>query len=509
MALRLRPLGLEGGRGAAGYNHSIRYKNYLVHIQTEDAGARQAAVFTHVFIDGRVIGTRRASYAEHLGTADLDAFVRRLIYEQHRATFVALRGGEFDGALEQTPQVDRTSGVVRRAETIAHALSTSPPAAPSAAPAAPPAPPEAGLRIITPLRGPPRPREPRVPARDASGDPASPSGLGPRLPTTEPPSPARRLPTIAPRYPGPYVPTLAPPLPTAPPGSPATLTPGTPRAPSTAPPDHRPASAAPPDHRPASAAPPGPRLPSAAPPGPRLPSAAPPGPRLPPAAPPGPRLPSIYPPDSRALSAEQLSALALVASGIASASSAPPSLGHRPSSLPPALGLRSLLTTLPALEPPAAPAPTSARPSARPPAPLAPLGSPATGPSYPPSARARTLSERPLAPLPPALRALEGYRAAGIVDLTSGKLLVSDGLVGAAALVASLRELVAGHNRALAALAIEDGAGEYLLLGGDSCLLLRALPSRPGAYVYVACDRALHELGEARDALAAAVDELD
>jgi hypothetical protein len=118
------------------------------------------------------------------------------------------------------------------------------------------------------------------------------------------------------------------------------------------------------------------------------------------------------------------------------------------------------------------------------------------------------LSERPLAPLPLALRALDGYRASGVVDLTNGKLLVSDGLVGAAALIASLREVVAGHNRSLAALAIEDNAAEYLLLGGASCLLLRGLPSRPGVYVYVACDQGTDDLGPARQALGEAVDEL-
>ncbi|HEU4409824.1 MAG TPA: hypothetical protein VFS43_31515 [Polyangiaceae bacterium] len=131
---------------------------------------------------------------------------------------------------------------------------------------------------------------------------------------------------------------------------------------------------------------------------------------------------------------------------------------------------------------------------------------PAAGPRLP-STAPRSRAAR-AAPTLPSLRALEGYRASGVVDLASGKLLASDGLVGAAALVASLRELLAGYDRALAALAVEDGAGDYTLLGASSCMLLRPLPSRPGAYLYLVCDQAPAELGALRATLAAAVAEI-
>lgn len=474
LALRLRPRGAEGVRGSTGYNHSIRYKNYLVHIQTEDAGARQAKVFTHVFIEGRVIATRRSSYADRLDAADLDAFVRRLVYEQHRSTFVALRDGEFDEALARTSinPDERTSGVVRRADATLSALSTSPPRAASRAPSSPspaPVPPaltmvSVGLRALSPPIAPSFQR----PISDApfTGPTSGAWAAGLRLPSTTPPSP---------------VTTPSRPSPTGPLTSDAPAAPVPPHAPSVKP---RPHSLVP------SVAPMGPGL--------RLPSTAPPKPG------------SLVPPHAP--------------TSLDMPSTVPPSANRSMSTLPPALGLRSLLTSMPTVERPA-PSPASGRGAAttagatavnattvsattRSEAPRPTHNSPSTAPrpSAPPPARA--FSERPFAPLPLSLRVLDGYRASGVVDLASGKLLAFDGLVGAAALVTSLREVIEGQGRALAALAIEDNGGECLLLGASSCLLVRPLPSRPGAYLYLACDQIPADLEVLRAALASAADEI-
>jgi hypothetical protein len=474
LALRLRPRGAEGVRGATGYNHSIRYKNYLVHIQTEDAGARQAVVATHVFIEGRVIATRRSSYAERLEVADLDAFVRRLVYEQHRSTFVALRDGEFDEALARTTVYpnERTSGVVRRADATLPTLSTSPPGAASRAPSSPSlAPPgqpaftmvSAVLQALSPPIAPSFQR----PITDApfTGPTSGAWAAGLRLPSTTPPSPA---------------PTPSRPSPTGP------LTSEAPAAPSVAP---VPPRAPPAKPRPHSLGP----------------SVAPLGPGL--------RLPSTTPPKPGSLMPPR------APTGLAMPSTVPPSANRSASTLPPALGLRSLLTSMPTVER-SAPSPASGRGAAtavaatvnatttRSEAPRSAHNSPSTAPrpSAPPPTRA--FSERPFAPLPLSLRVLEGYCASGVVDLASGKLLAFDGLVGAAALVTSLREVIVGQGRALAALAIEDSAGECLFLGASSCLLVRPLPSRPGAYLYLACDRIAADLGALRAALASAADEI-
>lgn len=305
----------EGARGAAGYNHSIRYKNHLVHVQTEDAGPRQAVVATHLFVGGHVFARRCASYADRRGVPDLPAVVRQLVHHEHRAAFLALRNGEYDDALTRLSghDEDRASGVLRTAASLARLLSSKPPAASrSAAPRAPSASPSA---------------PPRAPSEGPPGPLAAP-----------PPSPkaAARLPV---RGPVPTLPSLV----------------------------VAPADAA----RPAPGAPP-------------------------------PGAPAILP--------------------------------------------------------------------------------------------------------PPALRSLDGYRASGVIDTASGAVLAHDGPAGTGALAACLLDVAGGHCRALAEFGVDDEAGEFVLLGKASCLLVRPVSARAGFYVYVLCGRAPTNVARARLALTAVAD---
>jgi hypothetical protein len=175
--------GPESGRTSGGFNHSVRYKQHVVHVQTEDSGPRHGAVVTHVFVGGRVIGRRHASYAERLGAPDLATFVGKLVYAEHRAAFRALRDGEFDEALGRLPvgiDEGRASGVVRTAVAVAGvSLSSKPPAAP-ASPSAPPA-------AVARLAGPPVPvaRRTASPPRPAPTPAEAPFGP-PTLPSLEP-----------------------------------------------------------------------------------------------------------------------------------------------------------------------------------------------------------------------------------------------------------------------------------------------------------------------------------
>ncbi len=386
LAPRLRPLGGEGVRGSGGYNHSIRYKNHSVHVQTEDAGVRQAVIYTHVFVGGRVVGRRRASYADRLGTPDLATTVRKLVYDEHRAAFLALRDGEFDAALARlSPHDDEhTSGVVRRIES----LSTTSFAA---------APPAAGAHL--PLSGAPS---------DTGG--VSPFAAAP--PAAGAPSPFSTAPPAA---------ASSAPLAAAANSAPAALArqPG----PSAAPPARQPGPSA----APTALACPRPAMPPAAP------AVA--APRV------TPTLPSL-----------DLSSLG--------------NLAHPPSPLPPRGAPRT----------------------------IAPLT-----PSAPPPRVAIHLS--------PALRTLEGYRASGVVNLPTGEVLASDGSAGTGALVASLLAITSGHQHALAELGVEDTAGEFVLLGKSSCLLVRPLAARPGHFVYVLCDRTPTNVARARLSLGSAADD--
>src|ERR1700722_15728563 len=84
-----------------GYNNNVRHKNRVFHIQTEDSGVKHPHIITHLFMDGgRILKSIRRSYAEHVGADKMQDTVKQMMKEQHKAMFIALRGGQFDAMLE-------------------------------------------------------------------------------------------------------------------------------------------------------------------------------------------------------------------------------------------------------------------------------------------------------------------------------------------------------------------------------------------------------------------------
>jgi hypothetical protein len=84
-----------------GFNNNVRHRGRIFHIQTEDSGVKSPRIVTHLFADGgRIIKTTRTEYTEHVTRADLQAYVRNLMKEQHKGMFTALRLGELDTLLE-------------------------------------------------------------------------------------------------------------------------------------------------------------------------------------------------------------------------------------------------------------------------------------------------------------------------------------------------------------------------------------------------------------------------
>ena len=80
-----------------GYNTNVRHRGKLYHIQTEDSGVAHPHVITHLFADGgRIIASRKTSYAEHVGAEDLAGIVKKLMQEQHKAIFIELRDCVYD-----------------------------------------------------------------------------------------------------------------------------------------------------------------------------------------------------------------------------------------------------------------------------------------------------------------------------------------------------------------------------------------------------------------------------
>jgi hypothetical protein len=85
-----------------GYNNNVRYLGRTFHIQTEDSGTKYARIMTHLFIDGgHIVKTTRTEYGAVVGQPDMPETVRRMMKEQHKNMFLALRAGEFDALIDR------------------------------------------------------------------------------------------------------------------------------------------------------------------------------------------------------------------------------------------------------------------------------------------------------------------------------------------------------------------------------------------------------------------------
>jgi hypothetical protein len=85
-----------------GFNNNVKHQGRIYHVQTEDSGVRRPHILTHLFVDGgRIIKSTRTDYSEHVGQPDMATVVRRLMKEQHKAMFIALRDGQLDDTIRE------------------------------------------------------------------------------------------------------------------------------------------------------------------------------------------------------------------------------------------------------------------------------------------------------------------------------------------------------------------------------------------------------------------------
>jgi hypothetical protein len=148
-----------------GFNNNVRHRGKIFHIQTEDSGIRHSRIVTHLFADGgRIVKTARLDYSEHVGREDMVPVVRRMMKEQHKGMFIALRGGRLDEILEQVcgPLPEAPSAAAARGNPAASASPDAPPSSsmlgslvPESASSAPPS-------STADENGPPRPRRQRT-----------------------------------------------------------------------------------------------------------------------------------------------------------------------------------------------------------------------------------------------------------------------------------------------------------------------------------------------------------
>ena len=149
-----------------GFNHNVRYKGEVFHVQTEDSGLDKPQIVTLLYKGGIILASRKTSYADILKMENLGSVVEELMKEQHKEMMYRLKSGEFDGrALTAS-----TTSPVAASDA---AVSPTPPPVPRSGPDQPRTPPTVSAPLST---SPP----PAIPKNSASLDDAVLAFFGPR-----------------------------------------------------------------------------------------------------------------------------------------------------------------------------------------------------------------------------------------------------------------------------------------------------------------------------------------
>lgn len=80
----------------SGYNHNLKYKNRVYHVQTEDSGRNNPHIFTHLFHDGTILNSLRSEYADLVNEADWEDQLRSRMQLQHKDMMKGLIKGTFN-----------------------------------------------------------------------------------------------------------------------------------------------------------------------------------------------------------------------------------------------------------------------------------------------------------------------------------------------------------------------------------------------------------------------------
>ena len=113
-----------------GYNHNIRYKGEVFHVQTEDSGINTPHIITLLYRGGNILASKKTSYADIVKMGNLNQVVEELMKEQHKDMLRRLKSAEFDARL----------GLDKVVVTPAAAAFSKPEASVAPAPSAPPPP---------------------------------------------------------------------------------------------------------------------------------------------------------------------------------------------------------------------------------------------------------------------------------------------------------------------------------------------------------------------------------
>lgn len=83
-------------KAVTGFNHNIKHKGKVYHVQTEDSGRNNPHIITHLFVGGNILASKKSSYAELVGSENLAELVRDRMEAQHKEMLRNLINGVYD-----------------------------------------------------------------------------------------------------------------------------------------------------------------------------------------------------------------------------------------------------------------------------------------------------------------------------------------------------------------------------------------------------------------------------
>ncbi|MCX7974755.1 MAG: hypothetical protein N3B16_09695 [Candidatus Aminicenantes bacterium] len=89
-----------------GLNEEIIHKGIRFHLQTQDLGPREPVIQAILYKAGRVLHTRRVSYAPYLNQPNQAEKVLSLLKELHSSIVADIRAGKFNHLLNPGEKQD-------------------------------------------------------------------------------------------------------------------------------------------------------------------------------------------------------------------------------------------------------------------------------------------------------------------------------------------------------------------------------------------------------------------
>lgn len=83
-----------------GYNTDVKYKDWVLHVQTEDKGLANPCIESLIYVGGQVLAAKRYNYQEMLDTGGDEKNISEYMARQHKLMMVAIEKGKFDTKLE-------------------------------------------------------------------------------------------------------------------------------------------------------------------------------------------------------------------------------------------------------------------------------------------------------------------------------------------------------------------------------------------------------------------------